>query len=75
MNNFIMDKNKKIVIVAANDIDRTIAENALIKNNSVALVGIIKCPFCESKNTEDSMFLKEWDCLNCLKPFKGKDFL
>ena len=36
---------------------------------------VIKCPFCGSINIEESMFIEEWDCNNCLKPFKKKDFL
>lgn len=36
---------------------------------------VMKCPFCDSDKIEESMFTEEWDCYNCLRPFKKKDFL
>lgn len=46
----------------------------LNKNAELDNTDKIKCPFCDSTKILESMFIEEWDCYNCLKPFKKKDF-
>ena len=63
-------KKQKIIDIINNHSPELAAEEILLLfgiNNS-------KCTFCGSENIEPSMFIDEWDCNNCLKNFKEKDF-
>jgi ribosomal protein L37AE/L43A len=51
------------------------AENINNDDGKLLLSDVIKCPFCGSYKISESMFIEEWDCYCCLKPFKKKDFL
>lgn len=55
--------------------NKNLQENLYKSNEELHISDVIKCPFCGSINIEPSMFIEEWDCNNCLKPFKKKDFL
>jgi hypothetical protein len=48
--------------------------NSELSKDTSSSSDVMKCPFCGSENIEPSMFIDEWDCNNCLKNFKKKDF-
>jgi transposase-like protein len=45
-----------------------------METKNLNISDVMKCPFCGGENIEPSMFIEEFDCNDCLKPFKEKDF-